>query len=239
MRDQSGMKKQLSTLQQLISILDPLLYTHLERTDSLNLFFTFRWILIAFKREFPFDAIIHLWEVLWTGYYSEKFVLFVAMAVLESHREVIIRYLGEFDEVLKYANDLSGTVRLPPVTTRTKQKQKKLTCGLQIDLDTTLAQAEVLFLSFRALVEDLDKDNNEMSSGLLVGSDDGLRHRTTAATATTTTGDGQGKGKGKDKVPAESEEGLAEGEGGERKEKMGKKMISEELRELLVSWKPE
>lgn len=117
---------------------------------------------------------------------------------------------------------------------------KKLTCGLQIDLDTTLAQAEVLFLSFRALVEDLDKDNNEMSSGLLVGSDDGLRHRTTATATTTTTGDGQGKGKGKDKVPAESEEGLAEGEGGgERKEKMEKKMISEELRELLVSWKPE
>lgn len=85
-------------------------------------------------------------------------------------------------------------------------------------------------------MEDLDKDNNEMTFGLLVGSDDGLRHRTTA---TTTTGDGQGKGKGKDKVPAESEEGLAEGEGGERKEKMEKKMISEELRELLVSWKPE
>lgn len=96
-------------------------------------------------------------------------------------------------------------------------------------------------------MEDLDKDNNEMVSGLLVGSDDGLRHRTTATTATTaatattttTTGDGQGKGKGKDKVPAESEDGLAEGEGGERKEKMEKKMISEELRELLVSWKPE
>ena len=28
----------------------------------------------------------------------------------------------------------------------------------QIDLDTTLAQAEVLFLTFRGLVEDLDKD---------------------------------------------------------------------------------
>lgn len=48
---------------------------------------------------------------------------------------MIIRYLTEFDEVLKYANDLSGT----------------------IDLDTTLAQAEVLFLSFRGLVEDVDK----------------------------------------------------------------------------------
>jgi hypothetical protein len=72
---------------------------------------------------------------LWTNYYSKQFVLFVALAVLQSHRDVIIRYLTEFDEVLKYANDLSGT----------------------IDLDTTLAQAEVLFLSFRGLVEDVDK----------------------------------------------------------------------------------
>lgn len=37
------------------------------------------------------------------------------MAVLESHRDVIIRYLGEFDEVLKYANDLTGTVRLSDI----------------------------------------------------------------------------------------------------------------------------
>lgn len=197
LRDQSGMKKQLSTLQQLISILDPLLYTHLERTDSLNLFFTFRWILIAFKREFPFDTIIHLWEVLWTRYYSDKFVLFVAMAVLESHRDVIIRYLGEFDEVLKYANDLTGT----------------------IDLDTTLAQAEVLFLSFRALVEDLDKENSDLVSDPLIGSThDGLRHRTTTTTTTAAEGDEDGGG---------------------RKERKERKMISEELRELLVGWKPE
>lgn len=219
LRDQSGMKKQLSTLQQLISILDPLLYTHLERTDSLNLFFTFRWILIAFKREFAFDTIIHLWEVLWTRYYSDKFVLFVAMAVLESHRDVIIRYLGEFDEVLKYANDLTGT----------------------IDLDTTLAQAEVLFLSFRALVEDLDKENSDMVSDPLIGSThDGLRHRATTATTETT----DQEGKGKDRIPVRGEgEGIVgeggDGDGGERKERKERKMISEELRELLVSWKPE
>ena len=87
-----------------LSILTP------ERTGSLNLFFCFRWILIAFKREFKFEDVIRLWEVLWTDFYSDQFVLFVAMAVLQSHRDVLIRYLTEFDEVLKYANDLSGTV---------------------------------------------------------------------------------------------------------------------------------
>ncbi|EEB88473.1 hypothetical protein MPER_13671, partial [Moniliophthora perniciosa FA553] len=101
LRDQSGMKKHLLTLQQLISVMDPELYRHLEKTDALNLFFCFRWVLIAFKREFPFDDVLSLWEVLWTDYYSNNFVLFIALAVLESHRDVIMRYLVEFDEILK------------------------------------------------------------------------------------------------------------------------------------------
>ena len=55
----------------------------------------FRWVLIAFKREFPFDDVLRLWEILWTNYYSSNFVLFVALAILESHRDVIMRYLIE------------------------------------------------------------------------------------------------------------------------------------------------
>lgn len=150
-RDQSGMKKQLLTLQQLIGVMDPELYRHLEKTDALNLFFCFRWVLITFKREFPFDDVLRLWEVLWTDYYSNQFVLFVALAVLESHRDVILRYLVEFDEILKYCNDLSMT----------------------IELDTTLAQAEVLFLSFAQTVADIDRRQAEARS-----SHDGLRNRT-------------------------------------------------------------
>ncbi len=59
------------------------------------------WILIWFKREFPFEDVLGLWEVLWTDYYTNGMVLFVALAVLESHRDVILRYLVEFDEILK------------------------------------------------------------------------------------------------------------------------------------------
>lgn len=113
LRDQSGMKKQLQTLQELLRMMDPELYKHFEKTDALNLFFCFRcggssapnqylpesflprWILIAFKREFAFDDVIALWECLWTDYYSDQFVLFVTLSVLESHRDVILRYLVE------------------------------------------------------------------------------------------------------------------------------------------------
>ncbi|TDL24806.1 RabGAP/TBC [Rickenella mellea] len=139
LRDQSGMKKQLSTLQQLISMMDPELYRHLEKAEALNLFFCFRWVLIAFKREFAFSDVMRLWEVLWTDFYSNEFVLFIALAVLESHRDVILRYLVEFDEILKYCNELSMT----------------------IELDTTLAQAEVLFLSFAQLIADVDRRRAE------------------------------------------------------------------------------
>ncbi|KAJ7156059.1 rab-GTPase-TBC domain-containing protein [Mycena crocata] len=157
LRDQSGMKKQLLTLQELIGVMDPELYRHLEKTDGLNLFFCFRWVLIAFKREFPFEDVLRLWEVLWTDYYSNEFVLFVALAVLESHRDVILRYLVEFDEILKYCNELSMT----------------------IELDSTLAQAEVLFLSFAQLVADIDRRRADEQAP----STSGLRRRGTQGSA--------------------------------------------------------
>lgn len=98
---------------------------------------------------------------MFTNYYSDSFVLFVALAVLHSHREVILRYLVEFDEVLKYANNLSESVShnsLQLVDLRSYRP-------LQIDLESTLAQAEVLFLSFRALVEEVDR-NELVRSGV-------------------------------------------------------------------------
>ncbi|EKM55590.1 uncharacterized protein PHACADRAFT_173743 [Phanerochaete carnosa HHB-10118-sp] len=170
LRDQSGMKKQLSTLQQLIGVMDPELYRHLEKTDALNLFFCFRWILIAFKREFSFEDVLRLWEVLWTDCYSRNFVLFVSLAMLESHRDVIMRYLVEFDEILKYCNELSMT----------------------IELDSTLAQAEVLFLSFAQLVADIDRRRAEEPA---TGSGQ-MRNRTT----------GEVMSEGKSKFPILSDE---------------------------------
>jgi len=90
--------------------------------------------------------------VLWTNYYSDHFVLFIALAILQSHRDVLLRYLTEFDEVLKYANDLSGTVSYLCTAKGSRSPP-------QIDLNSTLAQAEVLFLSFKGMVGDLEHEN--------------------------------------------------------------------------------
>ncbi|KAF2857117.1 RabGAP/TBC [Piedraia hortae CBS 480.64] len=138
LRDQSGMRFQLMTLDQLCQLLDPKLYEHLQKVDSTNFFFFFRMLLVWYKREFEFNDILRLWESLWTDYMSSQFHIFIAMAILEKHRNVIMDHLKGFDEVLKYINELSG----------------------MIDLQSTLIRAESLFRQFQRMVEAIDKKNN-------------------------------------------------------------------------------
>ncbi|KAI0546312.1 GTPase-activating protein GYP7 [Xylaria curta] len=138
LRDQSGMRNQLLTLDHLVQFMDPKLYAHLQKADSTNFFFFFRMLLVWYKREFKWMDTLHLWEVLWTDYLSSSFHLFFALAILEKHRDVIMAHLQHFDEVLKYMNELSET----------------------IDLESTLIRAEYLFRRFQRLIEAIDKKQN-------------------------------------------------------------------------------
>lgn len=106
LRDQSGMRAQLLALDNLVQLMDPKLYLHLQSADSTNFFFFFRMLLVWYKREFPWMDILHLWEVLWTDYLSSGFHLFIALAILEKHRGVIMDHLKHFDEVLKYSKSV-------------------------------------------------------------------------------------------------------------------------------------
>ena len=103
---------------------------------------------------------------------------------------MIIRYLTEFDEVLKYANELSGT----------------------IDLDTTLAQSEVLFMSFQGLMQDLERDNADAAEAEGAGGE-GVRRRRRGSTSSHSSGVREVGG--------------------------GKREVSAELTDLLEHWEPE
>lgn len=129
------------------------------------MFFCFRWFLTSFKREFSFDDTIKLWEIFFTDYLGTHFHHFFALAILEANRDVIVRYLREFDEVrlpsvfcclrflfanafaptqiLKYINELSQT----------------------LDLATLISDAEVLYLTLREIV-DASTPAPESESGL-------------------------------------------------------------------------
>lgn len=142
LRDQGGMRQQLLTLDQLVQLMLPDLYKHLEKADSTNFFFFFRMLLVWFKREFEWDQILRLWEVLWTDYLSSQFVLFMALALLDKHKEVITNHLTAFDEVLKYMNDLS----------------------MKIELEDILVRAEILFKRFKRTVDMIDRRQSESTA---------------------------------------------------------------------------
>jgi len=110
--DQRGMHAQLVSLRKLLQLLDPQLYAFLEKKDCLNFFFCFRWLLIHFKREFPFDEVLRLWEVLWSHHLSHHFHLYMCIAVLMHHRRAIMDSNLEFDGLLKFCVELSGNIDL-------------------------------------------------------------------------------------------------------------------------------
>ncbi|XP_010241555.1 PREDICTED: TBC1 domain family member 17 isoform X2 [Nelumbo nucifera] len=121
-RDQNGMHSQLFALSKLVELLDSPLHNYFKQKDCLNYFFCFRWVLIQFKREFEYEKIMLLWEVLWTHYLSEHLHLYVCVAILKRYRKKIMGDQMDFDTVLKFINELSG----------------------HIDLDATLKDAEAL-----------------------------------------------------------------------------------------------
>lgn len=140
--DLSGMKDQMLTLMELVQFMMPALYEHLDKCDSGNLFFFFRMLLVWFKRELSFDDTMRLWEVLWTNFYSSQFVLFFCLAILEKNSKIIMSTLNRFDDILRYMNDLSGT----------------------LDVDDLLIRAELLFLKFKQMVELIDRRNSGLGA---------------------------------------------------------------------------
>lgn len=137
-RDQSGMKKQMLTLNELVQFMLPNLFKHLDTCESTDLFFFFRMLLVWFKREFEWDQCMRLWEVLWTDLYSSQFHLFFALSVLSDNERIIKQNLRRFDEVLKYMNDLS----------------------MNMNLNDLLVRSELLFLRFRRMIDVIDRENS-------------------------------------------------------------------------------
>ncbi|VDK30118.1 unnamed protein product [Gongylonema pulchrum] len=121
--DQSAIKKQLMDLRDLLMVVNPKLANYLESHNSDDMYFCFRWVLVAFKREFCFEDTMRLWEVLWTDLPCSNFHLLICVAILDRQMNFIIENKFGLTEILKHVNDLS----------------------MNIDLNDTLTSAEAIF----------------------------------------------------------------------------------------------
>ncbi|KAL3458706.1 putative GTPase activating protein [Aspergillus heterothallicus] len=210
--DQSGMRSQLLTLDHLVQLMDPQLYLHLQSADSTNFFFFFRMLLVWYKREFEWADVLRLWETLWSDYLTSNFHLFIALAILEKHRDVIMDHLKQFDEVLKYINELSNTMTLLPLLTR----------------------AESLFLRFERSIQAIDKKDNFPTPG--PGSSAQQRKPTQSQPEPSSSSGSSAGCKGKSpERPSATSTGISRpgGGSGPSSGKVDPKVISPELRDLF------
>ncbi|XP_077313281.1 TBC1 domain family member 17 isoform X2 [Lithobates pipiens] len=123
---QESMKKQLAQLNLLLRVLDSTLCDFLDSKESGNLSFCFRWILIWYKREFSFQDILLLWEVLWTGLPCPNFHLLIGCGILDLEREALMHSDYGFNEILKHINELTMKMSVEDILCRAEALNQQL-----------------------------------------------------------------------------------------------------------------
>uniref|UniRef100_A0A8C3FLG5 TBC1 domain family member 17 n=1 Tax=Chrysemys picta bellii TaxID=8478 RepID=A0A8C3FLG5_CHRPI len=129
---QESMKRQLGQLGLLLRVLDPPLCDFPGVSESGSLCFCFRWLLIWFKREFAFEDVLQLWEVLWTGLPCASFHLLVACGILDSEREALMNSGFGFSEILKHINELTMTMSVEETLVRAEALYRQLVASPEL-----------------------------------------------------------------------------------------------------------
>jgi len=106
----AGMDEHLGHMRSLLQILDFELYEHIHRTgDFTHFYFCYRWFLLDFKREFVYDDIFLVWETIGAARrtVSKRFVLFIALAMLKSYRDIILDNRMDFTDIIRFFNEMA------------------------------------------------------------------------------------------------------------------------------------
>ncbi|CAF2962673.1 unnamed protein product [Rotaria sp. Silwood2] len=106
----AGMDEHFGHMRSLLQILDFELYEHIHRTgDFTHFYFCYRWFLLDFKREFIYDDIFLVWETIAAARrtVSKRFVLFIALAMLKTYREIILDNRMDFTDIIRFFNEMA------------------------------------------------------------------------------------------------------------------------------------
>ncbi|XP_022209189.2 small G protein signaling modulator 2 [Drosophila obscura] len=105
-----AMDMHFANMRSLIQILDSEMYDLMDSNgDYTHFYFCYRWFLLDFKRELVYDDVFATWEVIWAAKHvaSGNFVLFLALALLETYRDIILSNSMDFTDVIKFFNEMA------------------------------------------------------------------------------------------------------------------------------------
>uniref|UniRef100_A0A4W5LN09 Small G protein signaling modulator 1b n=1 Tax=Hucho hucho TaxID=62062 RepID=A0A4W5LN09_9TELE len=113
-----AMDSHFANMRSLIQILDAELFEVMQMNgDYTHFYFCYRWFLLDFKREMVYDDVFSVWETIWAATYtsSTHFVLFIALALVEMYRDIILENNMDFTDIIKFFNEMAEHHNVPQV----------------------------------------------------------------------------------------------------------------------------
>lgn len=104
------MDDHFANMRSLIQILDSELFEHMQsNSDYSHFYFSYRWFLLDFKRELEYDDVFRVWEGIWSAYHctSNHFTHFIALALVEHYRDIILDNNMDFTDIIKFFNEMA------------------------------------------------------------------------------------------------------------------------------------
>uniref|UniRef100_A0A672LBP7 Small G protein signaling modulator 2 n=1 Tax=Sinocyclocheilus grahami TaxID=75366 RepID=A0A672LBP7_SINGR len=105
-----AMDTHFANMRSLIQILDSELFELMHQNgDYTHFYFCYRWFLLDFKRELLYEDVFAVWEVIWVAprISSKHFVLFIALALVEVYRDIILDNNMDFTDIIKFFNEMA------------------------------------------------------------------------------------------------------------------------------------
>ncbi|KAK1806909.1 hypothetical protein P4O66_005387, partial [Electrophorus voltai] len=104
------MDTHFANMRSLIQILDSELFELMHQNgDYTHFYFCYRWFLLDFKRELVYDDVFAVWETIWAAKHASSghFVLFIALALVEIYRDIILENNMDFTDIIKFFNEMA------------------------------------------------------------------------------------------------------------------------------------
>ncbi|XP_030647609.1 small G protein signaling modulator 1 [Chanos chanos] len=125
-----AMDTHFANMRSLIQILDSELFELMHQNgDYTHFYFCYRWFLLDFKRELVYDDVFSVWETIWAAKYvsSSHFVLFIALALVEIYRDIILENNMDFTDIIKFFNEMAEHHNIKQILTLARD----LVCKVQ------------------------------------------------------------------------------------------------------------